>query len=157
MDIRPITNETELHQAVELFRSQPQFFYKEDVIRTYEDISAWLKSRTPGVEYFAGFQGGKLVACLGYMKDPQGDRVYHLSHFAVDKDLRRQGLGRQMLRFVEERLAALGARLIAVWTSPLDYTKETRAFYEAMGYVHRADIPDYWRDGDPLAFYTKKL
>ncbi|MDK2785203.1 MAG: hypothetical protein PWQ41_864 [Bacillota bacterium] len=157
MKICPISNMAELDQVTAIFQSLRQYFYDYDIIRVREDISHWLQNRNPGVEYFAGFHNDMVVACLGYRKDYQAHEVYYLSHFAVHAAFRGRGLGSQMLRFVEERLRQLGARLIVVWTSTLDYTRDTRAFYEAKGYIHCADIPDYWRDGDPLALYIKKL
>ena len=156
MNIRLIESMAELELAVTIFRSLPQYFYERDVKHVYNDLSDWLNNRPAGVEYFAGFNGAQPVACLGYRQDLQAQRVYYLSHFAVTATLRSQGIGSKMLRFVENRLAQTGARIIAVCTSPLAYARDTRAFYEAREYQHAANIPDYWQDGDPLAFYIKK-
>lgn len=157
MIIRPIESVAELESAVAIFRSLPHYFYDRDIKRVYADIKDWLNNRPAGVKYFAGFLEDQLVSCLGYRQDLGAHQVYHLSHFAVISSLRGQGIGSKMLGFVEDHLTQIGARVIVVWTSPLAYTQDTRAFYNAKGYQHTANIPDYWQDGDPLAFYIKKI
>lgn len=67
---------------------------------------------------------------------------------AVAPDQHGKGLGRQLMRHLEQALADRGERMIIVDTSGTDAFEATRRFYRAIGYEQVACIPDFWDTGD---------
>ena len=72
-------------------------------------------------------------------------------------DQQGSGIGTRLLREVESRLTAHGARLVVVETSSRADYAPTRGFYESRGYTRTATIPGYYAPGDDLVVFTKDL
>ncbi len=85
------------------------------------------------------------------------DRTFDLYWIAVDPQVRGGGNGKKLLAGAEEAMRALGVRLLIVETSGLPAYESTRAFYRATNYLEEAVLKDFYRDGDDLVVYTKKL
>ena len=85
------------------------------------------------------------------------DRTYDLYWIAVGPKARRGGVGRILLRAVEQDIRKLGGRLLIVETSGLPKYEPTRAFYLATGYMLEATLKDFYTDGDDLVIFTKRL
>ncbi len=85
------------------------------------------------------------------------DRTYDLYWIAVSPNARRGGVGRSLLRATEEAVRKLGGRLLIVETSGLPKYEPTRGFYLATGYKLEATLKDFYRDGDDLVIFTKRL
>ena len=83
--------------------------------------------------------------------------TYDLYWIAVDSNARRGGVGRRLLAASEEAIRKLGGRLIVLETSGLPYYKPTRNFYLATGYTLEATLKDFYKDGDDLIIFTKRL
>ncbi len=83
---------------------------------------------------------GNLVATVSlYRTDAQNscawyatDGVYHFGQFGVDPTLQAKGLGRLLMKRVEEQAAALGARELACDTA--EPATHLVRWYNAMGY-----------------------
>lgn len=80
---------------------------------------------------------------------------------AVRRDARRQGVGRALVRAAEARLAS-DARFLTVKTvadAPGDDGpyRETRAFYDAMGFHPLEVFPTLWDARTPCLFLVKAL
>jgi ribosomal protein S18 acetylase RimI-like enzyme len=66
----------------------------------------------------------------------------------------RQGVGKQLMDCVEQRLQGKGIRVLLVETSGLAEFELTRRFYPQCGYQQVAVIPDYYdRDDDKVVFW----
>lgn len=85
------------------------------------------------------------------------DRTYDLYWIAVDPNARGGGVGRGLLAATEELIRKLGGRLLIVETSGLLEYEPTRAFYLATGYTLEATLKDFYKDGDDLLIFTKRL
>jgi ribosomal protein S18 acetylase RimI-like enzyme len=85
------------------------------------------------------------------------DRTYDLYWIAVDPNPRGGGVGRRLLTATEEAIHTLGGRLLIVETSGMDKYEPTRGFYHATGYLHEATLKDFYKDGDDLVIFTKRL
>jgi ribosomal protein S18 acetylase RimI-like enzyme len=94
-------------------------------------------------------------ACYGQRALTEG--TYDLYWIATHPAARQKGVGRALLRQVEENIRQFGGRLIVVETSGLDNYVATRAFYQATGYLLEATLRDFYRDGDDLIIFTKHL
>ena len=81
----------------------------------------------------------------------------------VDPQHHRRGLGRQLLRAVEDRLKRERIKFLFVMTlhpdDPYEPYRRTRAFYEAMGFELALSTPQgpTGPTSNPLAYYLKPL
>ena len=83
--------------------------------------------------------------------------TWNLYMIAVRPDRQREGRGEAMVRYVEETLAARGARLLLVETSGLATFERTRAFYRKCGYTEEARIREFYKAGDDKIVFCKAL
>jgi ribosomal protein S18 acetylase RimI-like enzyme len=116
-----------------------------------------LGAEKSGYHFIVDKEDGQVLgyACFG----PRAltDRTYDLYWIAVSPGARRGGVGRGLLAASEEAVRKLGGRLLIVETSGLPKYEPTRAFYHATGYTLEATLKDFYKDGDDLVIFTKRL
>lgn len=83
--------------------------------------------------------------------------TWDLYWIAVDPALHGRGIGRELMRAAEERVAREGARLLVVETSDKASYAATRAFYERLGYAREAHIPHFYAPGDGKLVYVRRF
>jgi ribosomal protein S18 acetylase RimI-like enzyme len=84
------------------------------------------------------------------------DNVW-LAWFAVHPDYQRQGLGSQMLVFIEDQARARGFRKLFVETYLHSDFDKARSFYEASGFQRAGGIDNYLPGGEDMLVYAKSL
>lgn len=94
-------------------------------------------------------------ACYGPRSLTSG--TYDLYWIAVDPAARRGGVGRRLLAACEEAIRKLGGRLLVAETSGLPMYESTRNFYLTTAYTQEAILKDFYKDGDDLVIFTKRL
>jgi ribosomal protein S18 acetylase RimI-like enzyme len=100
---------------------------------------------------------GNIIGAVGVAENDRESDGYYLDYFAVHKEFRRHGIGRQLIQTAEDYLASVKARYLLIDTGDNDDTKAARHFYEAMGYKPVSHIPDYYYPGEGRIDYWKKL
>ena len=85
------------------------------------------------------------------------DGVYDLYWIAVDPNARKKGVGRALITASEEAVRELGGRILIAETSGTAEYESTREFYVRVGYVNEATIKDFYKAGDDLKIYTKRV
>jgi ribosomal protein S18 acetylase RimI-like enzyme len=85
------------------------------------------------------------------------DGTYNLYLIAVHQDFQAQGIGGQIMAYVESYLQSKGKRILLVETSGLPEFELTRKFYDKCGYNREAVIRDFYRDGEDKVIFWKKL
>lgn len=109
-----------------------------------------------GYEFIFAEQDGEVLgyACFGL------NTVTLASHdlywIAVRPNLQGQGIGRQLLIAVEEKIAAAGGQQIYIETSHRADYAATRGFYERCGYALEGVLRDYYAPGDDRAIYVRR-
>lgn len=83
--------------------------------------------------------------------------VFDLYWIAVDPNARRKGVGRALITACEEAVRAAGGRIIIAETSGTAEYESTREFYLGMGYVNEATIKDFYKVGDDLKIFVKRV
>ena len=83
--------------------------------------------------------------------------VYDLLWIAVDPDARRKGVGRELISATEESVREMGGRILIAETSGTPEYASTREFYVGVEYENEASIKDFYKQGDDLKIYTKRL
>lgn len=85
---------------------------------------------------------GDLVAYAVYVRQ-KGVALLH--KVCVIEAYRRQGVGQQLMSFIQERLRKEGCQYIQLW---VDQAREpARALYRRCGFEEREVIPDYYAPG----------
>lgn len=83
--------------------------------------------------------------------------TFNLYAIGVKRDIQGKGIGRTMMKYLEEELKKKGHRILIVETSGTADFKLTRAFYENLDYSKEAVIRDFWKEGDDKVIYRKKI
>ena len=108
----------------------------------------------------AGGPAANGAAVLGYVcwgLTPMSDGVFDVYWIAVDPAAQGAGVGKRLLRAVEEDVARRGGRSILIETGGKASYAPTRRFYERAGYAEIARIPDFFRVGDDKVIYARRL
>lgn len=82
---------------------------------------------------------------------------YDLYWIAVDPARQGSGVGRRLMKYVEEQLRQRGARMLCLETSSQGGYLRTRQFYEQGGYVEESCIRDFYKPGDDRLTYVKRF
>ncbi len=83
--------------------------------------------------------------------------TFDLYWLAVDPSFQRRGIGRDLVCYAEEEIRRQHGRLVVVETSGIQRYAPTRAFYERLGYVLAARIPEFYAPGDDKCVYLKPV
>jgi ribosomal protein S18 acetylase RimI-like enzyme len=132
-------------------------FFREEEVATAVELLDESLAGDDEYRFVGAFDHDTLVGYACWGPTPGTDGTHDLYWIVVDRDRQGAGVGTQLLRDVEGRLAADGCRLVVVETSSRGDYAPTRAFYEHRGYTRAATIPGYYAPGDDLVIYTKDL
>lgn len=88
---------------------------------------------------------------------PLTEGNYDLYWIAVDPSIQGGGVGRRLMKHVEEQVRQRGGRLLCLETSSQGSYLRTRKFYEQAGYVEESCIRDFYKHGDDRLTYVKRF
>jgi ribosomal protein S18 acetylase RimI-like enzyme len=94
-------------------------------------------------------------SCFGPIPCTQSS--FDLYWIAVLNSYRGLGLGKLLLVDSEATIRRMGGRRIYVETSSRSQYAPTRIFYNRLGYLEQALIPDFYAAGDGKIIYVKEL
>jgi len=94
-------------------------------------------------------------ACYGHR--PLTEGTYDFYWLGVDPSFQKQGIGKALMEYVETEIRNKKGYLLIIETSSLEAFSLPRAIYTSFGYQQAAQIPDFYKPGDNLVIYTKKL
>jgi ribosomal protein S18 acetylase RimI-like enzyme len=100
---------------------------------------------------------GQVVGFAYYAADSMTDRTWYLYWIAVSRAVRARGIGAELLRYVEADIRSRRGRLLFIETSSQPSYAPTRRFYARHGYEVAATLRDYYRDGDDMVVFGKRL
>lgn len=107
--------------------------------------------------WFTKLLQGKVVALGFCAPEKLTEGTYNLYAIAVHKELQGQGIGQEMMAYIEALLKETGKRILIVETSSAPHYALTRKFYEKLGYVQEATIRDFWQENEHKVIFWKKL
>jgi ribosomal protein S18 acetylase RimI-like enzyme len=108
-------------------------------------------------EFVGAFEEEHLVGYACFGATPATDGTYDLYWLAVDPAVQGRGIGRALVRDVEEKLIARGGRLLVVETSSRPDYASTRQFYTRSGYTEAARVRDFYAPADDRILLTTRL
>jgi ribosomal protein S18 acetylase RimI-like enzyme len=94
-------------------------------------------------------------ACYGHR--PLTEGTYDFYWLGVDPAFQKQGIGKALMAQVEKEIRDKKGYLLIIETSSIEDFSSPRAIYESFGYQLIAQIPDFYKPGDGLVIYTKKI
>ena|SRR5687767_10660578 len=100
---------------------------------------------------------GKILGFACYGQRPLTEGTFDLYWIAVDANQRGRGIGKILLSTVEDKLRARGGRLLIAETEGKAAFNPTRRFYLSAGYALEARIRDFYKPGEDLVMFTKRL
>ncbi len=110
-----------------------------------------------GYFFLSAESDGRIVGFACYGPTPLTHDTYDLYWILVDRAAGRRGIGRALMARVESEVRMLKGRLLVLDTSGREDYTGTRAFYESLGYVRTAVVPDFYAPTDDLVIYTRRL
>jgi GNAT superfamily N-acetyltransferase len=115
-------------------------------------------SAFPDYEFVGAFDEREHLlgyACFG--ATPATDGTYDLYWLAMDPAAQGRGVGRALVRWVEQELGRRGARVLVVETSSRADYERTREFYARGGYAEAARVRDFYTPADDRIILTTRL
>lgn len=137
-------------EATDMFTPAELFFAREQV-----DIYL---NQPQQQDYFLAVvenRSGKVVGYISYGPTPLTEGTYDLYWMAVAPEEQGCGHGKELVRWLEEKVRAERGRIILVETSSQPKYEGTRRFYLGLDYKEVSRIPDFYKPGDDRITYVK--
>lgn len=123
-----------------------------------DEMIAPFFSPSPNEErWLSALVDGAPAAVAYYVPERMTRGAWNLLLIAVDPTLHNQGIGRAVMRYIEDDLITAGGRVLLVETSGQPAFDNTRAFYHRIGYHEEARIRDFYDIGDDKIVFLKSL
>jgi len=135
------------------------FFRPDEIVIAEELIDASLghPEQKDYENVVAEAEDGRVAGYLTWGPTPLTHGTFDLYWMAVNPADQGRGFGRQLMRWLEARVAGLGGRMIIIETSSTQRYEPTRRFYLGQDYREVARIPDFYQTGDDRVIYMKRL
>ena len=101
--------------------------------------------------------GGGVAGYMTWGPTPVAENAYDIYWMAVSPREQGRGRGKELVAWLEDKVRALGGRMIIIETASQPKYHPTREFYLRLGYREVARIPDFYKPGDDRIIYTKNI
>ncbi|HUS68100.1 MAG TPA: N-acetyltransferase [Kofleriaceae bacterium] len=132
-------SEVEVDVALELIDNALEHGERDYIVRVADLPDFWV----------AGY------ICFG--RTPMTDTTWDLYWVVTHAGARGRGVARALIEAMEVELRALPGTAVRVETSQQESHEAARRLYDRLGYPEVARFPDFYRAGDDLIVYYKKL
>ena len=134
------------------------FFSKAEIEVAVELVQLRLnKGIESGYHFLFAEEDKKVVGYSCFGPIPCTVESYDIYWIAVQEELRRSGLGVELLKKVEEKIKEMGGKRIYVETSSREQYEPTRLFYSRCGYRKEATLKNFYSPGDDKVIYLRAL
>jgi ribosomal protein S18 acetylase RimI-like enzyme len=135
-------------------------FFRPDEIRVAEElIDIYLDQ--PGQKDYEVVviedEKPEVVGYLTYGLTSLTVGTYDLYWMAVAPEHQGKGYGKDLVRWLEEKIRADRGRMMVIETSSQPKYEPTRRFYLNLDYQEIARIPDFYGPGDDRVIYIKRF
>lgn len=155
--VRPMTPE-DRETVLAIIRSTGMFtpdemFVARELVDIYLDQPDQKDYRLAVVENGRG----SIAGYLAYGPTPMTAGTYDLYWIAVSPDQQGSGYGRELVAWLEKKVAEEGGRMVLAETSSQPRYEPTRRFYAGLGYKEISRIPDFYKPGDDRITFVKPI
>ncbi len=141
---------------VALLRSDTTF-HAEEIDVALELVDEALEDPEEGYDVLVCDEAGKVLGYVCYGKTPMTEWTWDLYWIATHKDARGKGIATKLVGAMEETIARERGRIVRLETSQMEAYGAARTFYERRGYVEVGRIADFYKAGDDLIIFAKRL
>ena len=120
-------------------------------------IADYLNNPSSEDIWFTKVENGTPISIAYCAPERMTEGTYNLYAIAVQKDYQGNGIGREMMSYIESLLQEKKNRVLIVETSGLPEYDLTRAFYDKCNYQKEAVIRDFYQEGEDKVVFWKKL
>ncbi len=131
--------------------------HEVDVAMELVDVALTREGQDDYHPYVLVEEDGTVAAYACFGKNAMTKATFDLYWIATRSDRMGKGYGRAILSFVEGEVRRRGGKLLVIETSSQESYGSTREFYDKVGCVLAATLPDYYDDGDDKLIYLKKI
>jgi GNAT superfamily N-acetyltransferase len=133
-------------------------FNEEEVDTVRELLDGYAASPEESGYYFLScFSHDRLVGFACWGPRALSGNGYDLYWVCADPEVHGKGIGRALMRAMEDEVRARNGVWVVIETSDTDYYAPARRLYERCGYTLAMLLADFYHDGDGLCTYTKRL
>jgi ribosomal protein S18 acetylase RimI-like enzyme len=135
-------------------------FLEDEVAVAMELIDLGLElsaGKDHGYRFLVAEMDGEVVGYCCWGRTPCTQGTYDLYWVAVDARRQGHGVGRDLMRGAEAAARDEGGRQMFVETASKPSYAATRAFYDRIGYLEVARVPDFYAPGDDKVIYRYDL
>lgn len=144
--------------TVQNLTSATGFFSPDEIAVAVELVEERLaKGLRSGYYFLFAEHGGRVVGYTCFGPIPCTLASFDIYWIAVLPEVQSKGVGRELLKRTERKIADLGGKRIYVETSARDQYRSTLRFYQRQGYRQEALLKDFYGPGDHKAVYLKIL
>lgn len=142
-DIHSLKRNEALEILTKISRVEKKTFPTNEAFAFGEEL--WRKKPNTRVVYSNRVEGTTRKDLVAYAVYVRQKGVALLHKVCVIENCRRQGVGRELMSYIQERLRKEGCQYIQLW---VDQAREpARALYRRCGFEEREVIPDYYAPG----------
>jgi len=98
---------------------------------------------------------GRVAGYMSFGPTPLTEGVYDLYWMAVSPQEQGRGYGKELVRWLEDKVRAEKGRMLLIETSSQPKYHPTCQFYLKMGYREISRISDFYKPGDDRITYAK--
>ncbi len=133
------------------------FFSEEEVACVDELWQEFIQAgvNASGYDFQVFKLDGELLGFACFGPRPLTSGVYDLYWLATDARHQGKGVGKALLRTVEQEVRRAGGHLLIAETSGKELYAPTRAFYLAAGYKLEATLRDGYSPGEDMVIFTR--
>ncbi|KAJ5777187.1 Acyl-CoA N-acyltransferase [Penicillium odoratum] len=142
-DIHSLKRNEALEILAQITRIEKKTFPTNEAFGFGEEL--WRKKPNTRVLYATQTREGTRPELIAYAVYVRQKGVALLHKVCVIEACRRQGVGQQLMSYIQERLRKEGCQYIQLW---VDKAREpARALYSRCGFKEQEEIPDYYAPG----------
>jgi ribosomal protein S18 acetylase RimI-like enzyme len=150
--IRPITKADieALKKVIDSNKLFPPDLLDEMTADFFTNVAAqdiWLTKENEGIP----------IAIAYCAPERMTEGTYNLYLIAIHKEYQGQGIGTELMQYIENLLKQDSVRILIVETSGLSEFELTRKFYDKLGYKREATIREFYQVGEDKIVFWKKL
>lgn len=156
--VRPL--EARDRYALAAILERTENFASDEVVVALELIDEALlgpDATTYRVEVATREEDGEVLGYVCFGATPMTEHTYDLYWIVVDPAARGLGVGKRLWEACAERVRREGGRLVRIETSSMESYGATQAFYRRIDFSEVGRIADFYKAGDDLITYVKRV